>query len=115
MNREIAFSNGTRVVIGPSWAVTTLPSGRELHAHPDGSEAQAGTARKLGYGDDVAALTREHDLIHSALCDWLGLPASYALSEAAGEPSDPTLAELEERAVMAVQAFIRRSGGRLPF
>lgn len=115
MAREIAFSNGTRVVVGSQWAVTTLPTGAEIQAHPQGSVEQAATAERLGYGDDVAAMTRDHDPLHVWLCDALGLPTSFALSEAAGQPIDAAVAALEERAVLAVQAFMRASGGRLPF
>ena len=60
-------------------------------------------------------MTRDHDPLHVWLCDALGLPTSFALSEAAGQPIDAAVAALEERAVLAVQAFMRASGGRLPF
>ena len=114
MVREIAFSNGTRVAIGPSWSVTTLPTGEKVHAHPDGTEAQAQTAVVLGYAD-TAAMTQDHDALHSWLSDALGLPASISLSQAAGRPVDGALAGLEEKAVLAIQAFMRRAGGSLPF
>lgn len=112
---RVAFSNGTHVEIGPSWVVTTLSTGETIHAHPQDTADQRETAQRLGYGDDVAALTRDHDPLHAWLCAALGLSTSYALSQAAGLPADPVLAGLEEKAVLAVQAFMRRSGGRLPF
>lgn len=111
--REYRFRNGTRVTVGPCWTVTTLPTGETVHAHPDGSEEQAETARRLGY-PDVCSLTREHDLTHSWLADVLGLPASFSLSQAAGLPTDPELAGIEEDAVLALQRFIRRSGAAFP-
>jgi hypothetical protein len=101
----LQLRNGTHITVGRSWAVTRLPNGRELHAHPDEDSAEA--ARRLGYGDDVAAMTREHDPLHSRLCDWLGMPHSFSLMSAAGCDADPQLVELEEAAVIAVQKFKR--------
>lgn len=112
-HRDHAFRNGLRVTVGPCWAVTTLPTGETIHAHPDGTQAQAEAARAMGY-PDVCALTRDHDLLHAALCDWLGLPGSFALAQAAGRAADAELAGLEEEAVLAVQRFMRRAGGRVP-
>lgn len=63
-------------------------------------------ARLLGYGTDVAALTRDHDLLHSLVADWLGQPHSYALALAAGLDACPQLAALEEDAVLALQRYI---------
>ena len=40
MAREIAFSNGTRVVVGSQWAVTTLRTG----ADPAGPPRPSGLA-----------------------------------------------------------------------
>lgn len=114
MVRGVAFSNGMRVVIGPSWAVTTLPTGEEIHAHPEGSARQAATAEAMGY-EDTAALTRDHDPLHAWLCDALQLPTSFSLSQAAGRPVDSDLAALEEKAVLAIQTFMQRAAGRVPF
>lgn len=111
--KQTAFSNGSRVVVGPSWSVSTLSSGATLHAHPDGSEEQVRTARRLGYDGDVGAMTRDHDPLHLALCDWLGIE-SQALAAAAGEPADHDLAALEEDAVLAVQRLMKWSGRTVP-
>lgn len=111
--REYLFRNGTRVTVGPCWAVTQLPSGATVHAHPDGSEEQAKIARDFGY-PDVCALTRDHDALHSWLCAALGLPVSYALAQAAGEPTDARLAGLEEDAVLCLQKFWRATGVPFP-
>lgn len=74
---------------------------------------QARTARRLGYGEDVEAMNRDHDPLHRALCEWLGLP-SYSLSASAGHPVDPDLARYEEAAVLAVQRFLQMAGGTFP-
>ena len=95
------LSNGTLIVQGPYFCVTTLPNGKEVHAHPNFESAEM--ANKLGYGDDVASMTREHDALHSQLMDWLGQPYSYSLMQAAGENVDWEIANYEEAAALAVQ------------
>lgn len=100
------LANGTIVNIGPSWVHTILPNGRDVHAHPDADSARM--ARRLGYGRDVAALTRDHDALHAMLTAWLGMPFSYSLMLAAGCDVCPAMAALEEEAVLAVQEFKAR-------
>lgn len=108
------WRGGTTQTVGPNWVVTRLPGGAEIHAHPDGTPEQAATARELGYGADVAAMTREHDVMHAALADWLRFPASFALRQAAGQDVPADVAAAEEAAVLALQKLIRLSGARLP-
>jgi len=99
------LTNGSVIVTGPDFCVTTLPNGAEVHAHI--SEDTARMAQELGYGDDVAALTREHDALHSKLMDWLGQPYSYSLMRAAGyENIDWGIAVQEELAVLAIQRLL---------
>lgn len=77
---------------------------------------QARTARRLGYGDDVAAMNADHDPLHRALCAWLGVD-SLSLRGAAGEPltaAEHAQANLEEDAVLAVQRFMRHAGAAVP-
>ena len=80
-----------------------MPNGATVHAHPNPDSH--GQARRLGYGTDVAAMTRHHDPLHSELCCWLGMPHSFSLMQASGHPVNSELARLEEDAVMAVQAL----------
>lgn len=95
--------NGTELRIYETWVETDLPDGRTIYAVP--REDQIEIASELGYEGDVVALTLDHDPLHSLLCDWLGLPYSYALAEPGTE-----LAGLEEEAVLAVQKFARKAG-----
>lgn len=96
------LANGTIITIGANWAHTVLPNGLEVHAHPD--ECSLREARRLGYGDDVDALTRDHDPLHSMICDMLGMPYSYSLMEKAGGVIDnQSIPWVEEDAVLAVQ------------
>lgn len=114
--REVAVTrlahlpNGTRIEVGLAQVETTLPSGAIVPAvgRPD----QLETARELGYGYDIDALTRDHDPLHSLLAHWLGLPASFSLRQAAGEldTAEFGLAALEEQAVLAIHAFARAAG-----
>lgn len=96
--------------VGPTWVVTTLPDGSEVHAHPQDSMGQRQTAKALGYGLDLAAMTRDHDTLHAAIAAWVGLPESAALRQAAGGSPDPELAAMEEDAVLAVQRYCRAVG-----
>ena len=78
------------------------------------AEHQADTAQRLGYGDDVEAMNRDHDPLHRALCAWLGVP-SLAMRMAAGldlTEAEAALAALEEDAVLAVQRFKRAAASQ---
>jgi hypothetical protein len=113
---EFACANGTRVRIGSDWTLVTLPDGTEIYGEPEHGTGQAATARRLGYGGDVEAMCRDHDPLHAVLTDFLGLGRSYSLAFAAGvlPPEQKRLADLEEAAVLALQAFMRSAGLALP-
>jgi hypothetical protein len=105
---EELLGNGTRIRIGSCWVVTTLPNGAIVNAHP--CEESAASAEELGYpqtAEGIAAMTRTHDPLHARLTNWLGMPHSFSLMKAAGCPVSAQLADLEERAVIAVQRFQR--------
>lgn len=104
----IQHRNGTVQRIHDGWLETDIPGLPTLFAvsTPD----QASIAARLGYGDDLATMNREHDQLHALVADWLGLPASFSLTMAAGGTVDPGLADLEERAVMALQEFMVKAG-----
>jgi hypothetical protein len=76
------------------------------------ADDKATTARRLGYGGDIAGMDRDHDPLHRALCAWLGVP-SHSLRVAAGEqltPEEQQLAWIEEGAVLEVQRLMRHHG-----
>jgi hypothetical protein len=82
-----------------------LPGGRILDARPQETDSYRAQARAIGYGDDTAAMCREHDYVHALLAHALGLPHSPALMGAAkGEPIND-LTGAEEDAVLAIQRF----------
>lgn len=74
------------------------------------------TARELGYNENTLAMCQDHDSLHVALCKWLGLGTSFSMLAAVGKlPDDQKhLAAIEEAAVLAVQRFMKLSGGKLP-
>lgn len=110
MPLRLKLCNGSVVEVDDDrHTVVILSDGTTICGCPQGSAEQAETAHDLGYGDDVAAMVAEHDPLHAILCAWLGLPTSYALSAPGTE-----LAHHEEAAVIAVQRFMRRAGGKLP-
>lgn len=104
------------ILISDARVVTVLPDGRRVHAVPERNAEQAETANRLGYGDDVDAMTRDHDPLHSLLANWLGLDSSYSLRHAAGSLADDEmhLAALEEDAVLAIQRLIQATTRKLP-
>lgn len=80
---------------------------------PDHFDAQqAATARWMGY-PDAAAMNRDHDPLHEALCRWLGIP-SHAMLAARGEAHDGALAAMEEDAVLHLQRFMVNAGAGVP-
>ena len=79
-------------------------------------EHQRQMAARLGYGPDVAAMNRDHDPLHAALCRWLGVE-SQSLRAARGETlsfGEHFTANLEEDAVLAVQRFMRHCDVGVP-
>jgi hypothetical protein len=109
--RSFVHRNGTRTRVFETWAENDL-LGQTVSAVARHDAEQAAMARRLGYGEDVDAMTRDHDLLHALLADMLGLPCSLSLKLAAGlaNADDRQLADIEEAAVLAVQEFVRAAG-----
>ena len=100
------LANGTRIDTGIDWCRTTLPNGKEVPAEPN-AESPA-MAERLGYGGDVAQMTREHDALHAIVTDAIGLPFSISLMLVAGEDVPAELAALEEDAILKLQELRQR-------
>src|SRR5215211_4666478 len=94
------LGQGTRI----SW-----PDGTAVVGQPHETESYKETARKHGYGDDVSLLCIEHEVMHVALAHWLGFP-SQVMDMQRGQQSSIHLQELEENAVLAIQAYMRAIG-----
>src|SRR5215213_9615400 len=91
------LEQGTRI----SW-----PDGTVVLGQPHETESYKETARSYGYGEDVGQLCTEHEVTHVALAHWLGFP-SQVMDMLRGKQSSIHLQELEENAVLAIQAYMR--------
>ena len=91
------------------YTITRFADGKEVHALHAEQPGQAETAKGLGY-PDAEAMNTEHDLAHSLLCYWLGLPESPTLRDVAEGKTASDLHYLEEEAVMAIQRFANAVG-----
>jgi hypothetical protein len=101
----------------PTGSLVILACGSIVEGEPHDTEEYRLTAQSLGYGNDILAMCQDHDPLHVALCRWLGLEISFAMSIAAGDVAGNAvkeLAVLEEAAVIAVQRFAKRSGAKIP-
>lgn len=106
-----------RVAVHEHGTTVTLADGSVVEGRPHDTDAYRATARDLGYGEGpeaALAMCRDHDALHARLCEWLGIPESYSLRQAAGLPVDAELAAIEEAAVMAAQRLLVMAGGRMP-
>src|SRR4051812_35498735 len=83
------------------------PDGTLVPGEPEDTDSYRNTALELGYGDDTVALCQDHELLHVALCHWLGFdsPLMEALRRAPEELAGHDIRMLEEAAVLAVQKF----------
>lgn len=88
------------------------PGGGCVLAYPEPTDEYRATAERLGYGDDVLACSRDHELAHTRLSLAAGLPCSPVLEAlGAGAPLSPEDSAREEEAVMAFQAWTRWLAG----
>jgi hypothetical protein len=94
---------------------TEFPDGARAIARPQDDGSYRDTARRLGYGDDTAAMSREHELCHSLLAYLAHLadpslpPHSPALWDAAhGYGGGEDRHWEEEERVLAFQEWFNR-------
>jgi|SRR5690625_2364827 len=89
--------------------VTTLHDGEQIHARAQDDATYRARAEALGYGDDTARMSREHEALHAMLAHWLGLPESPTLrGVASGQYWPHWIAE--EEAILGIQRFARMAG-----
>ena len=107
---EIFHLGAAVVALHAGYTLTRFPDGSEAHARHDDLAhlGQARMAADLGYADEVA-MNREHDLLHSLLASWLGLPCSPAL-QAVARGVDAPMGWIEEATVLALQRFAVSQG-----
>ena len=90
--------------------VIAWPDGTFVPGEPEDTDEYRNTAFEHGYGSDTLALCQEHELLHVALCHWLGIssPVMEALRlSKSGEMAGAEIRTLEEAAVLAVQKFAK--------
>lgn len=112
MTTTLTFGH-TRIEIDAASARTTMHDGKQIPAIPHDTQSYRATADRLGYGGETGRMCVEHELTHVALAHWLGLvesPVMRAIVESDG-PSE--LLDLEEAAVMAIQAYANAAGVNL--
>jgi hypothetical protein len=109
--RILTFKNCVvRAHLSAGYTETIFRDGSIVPAYPTGTAEQLQTSEDLGYGPDVAAMCREHEILHTWLCEQFGLPHSPTLwAVAHGQPADaaPVWAQQqEETLVLAFQAML---------
>lgn len=86
---------------------TRFSDGTTVPAAPEPTESYRQTARRCGYGEDVWGLTLAHEISHTLLATWRGLPASPVLWAQAHEERLPVgETPKEEATVLAFQAWV---------
>lgn len=108
------LTNGTVVEILATGSRIVLPDGEVVEGAPQDTDSYRATADRLGY-NTILAMCQDHDPLHALLCNWLGLPSSYALRVAAGLDTESPFSRAEEEAVLAVQRFMRLTKVALPW
>jgi hypothetical protein len=107
---RVAVLGQTVFEVWPYGCRAILPDGAEAQGAPQDTAEYRARAAALGYGGDTLSSCRDHDLLHAALCAWLGLPESPVLRHSAEGRGASDLTNLEEDAVLAVQRFARAAG-----
>jgi hypothetical protein len=97
-----------RVDLMDGYTRTRFADGRRCIAEHREQPGQRELAASLGY-TSAAEMNRRHDLAHTVLSTWLGLPHSPTLRGVADGNFWPHH-KLEEAAVLAVQAFAVAAG-----
>jgi hypothetical protein len=88
--------------------VTHFLDGTSYGAHPHDTHHYAVIAHRCGYGDDLLAYCREHEICHLLVEEWLhDRPSRILWGLAHGEPLAPHEAAYEEIAAQALQRWVR--------
>jgi hypothetical protein len=103
------LSFGNVLVAIHKWGtVIAWPDGTHVIGMPEDNDVYRKTAHEHGYGDDTLSLCREHELLHVALCHWLGTPSPVMEAcRLGGDMPGADIRRLEEAAVLAIQRFAK--------
>ncbi|GEM_PF-1938985 len=98
------------VHLSPGYTETIFHDGTRVTAVPENSDTYREKARRYGYGEDIAALSREHEVLHTLLAERLrdtGSPALWAVAHGQQEQVAPLWEQEEEEAlVLAFQSYL---------
>lgn len=99
-----------QVQLSPGLTQTFFHDGTHVVAAPEENEEYRGKAARFGYGDDVAAMSREHEVLHTFLAEALGYGSSPTLWAVAhgqqGGVAPVWEQEDEESCVLAFQSYL---------
>lgn len=105
-NDTLTFGD-TVVSIEPWGSVITWPDGSSVIGMPEDTDEYRATAINHGYDDDTLALCQEHELMHVALCHWLGTVSPVMEEMRTPGMAGSEIRRYEEAAVLAIQSFAR--------
>lgn len=97
-----------KVEVYDGYTVTCFEDGLKAIGLHDEQPGQKEISERLGM--TARAMNEEHDLLHSELAAWLGLPWSPALRAAALGVPGGDLEAAEGEAVLALQRYKRLAG-----
>jgi hypothetical protein len=107
---SLAFGD-TIVQVYPDSTCITFDDGSSVPGAPENTDSYRTTALNHGYGHDTLRLCQEHEVMHIALCHWLGIDSPTMTLLRHGDDANLHLLNgLEEAAVLAVQHFARVAG-----
>jgi hypothetical protein len=104
----------TTVVIDHDSVTTCYDDGSSVYACPDGTPLQDAIAKSLGYGEGpeaLAAMTRDHDTLHTLVASARGWGKSKTLHAVAhhaetGKYAPKEITDDEEAIVMLIQRLL---------
>ena len=106
--RHLKFRGCSVRVWNDDYMETVYPDGKICKALFTVDEHQKQTAKLAGYGDNVLAMHREHDIAHTFLAEVSGRRYSPLLYEAAGGPKVSVADRVkEETRVLAFQRYVQ--------
>jgi len=111
-DQHIAFLHCTVAIDREGrYVETVFADGAKVSAMPHDTPEYRQHARELGYGDDTAAMSREHEVCHSLIAEARGEDVSPTLFAVAHNEPANTLHYFEERLVLDFQRYL--NGGPL--
>ena len=103
-----------RIFGGQHFLETVFPDGTRVPAIPQDTDEYRATAQRLGYGTDIWALCREHEIAHTLVARALGLeysPTLWAVAHGRTVRTElPGEMAAEEDLVLAYQIWCKVRG-----